>query len=216
MPDVTVAPGRLATQIGDLRARYPEVPAGLVADLLRSVLAATGATRQSLAVMEEVQQMARTIAAAKTDLANLRADDIRDAHIPSATDELDAIVRHTAAATDAILEACEALDAVADGLDASVSEQVQAATTKIYEACSFQDITGQRIGKIVATLKTIEQKVAAMMQALPPRPEGEAGSARGEVNAASVDDPASLLNGPQLPEAALEQAEIDRLLTGLG
>ncbi len=37
---------------------------------------------------------------------------------------------------------------------------LQDATTRIYEACSFQDITGQRITKVVATLKTIERKVA--------------------------------------------------------
>ena len=40
---------------------------------------------------------------------------------------------------------------------------LQEATTRIYEACSFQDITGQRITKVVATLKTIEAKVAGIV-----------------------------------------------------
>ena len=38
--------------------------------------------------------------------------------------------------------------------------KLQDAVTQIYEACSFQDITGQRITKVVTTLKAIEGKVA--------------------------------------------------------
>ena len=41
--------------------------------------------------------------------------------------------------------------------------KLQDATTRIYEACSFQDITGQRITKVVTTLKTIEAKVAQIV-----------------------------------------------------
>ena len=49
--------------------------------------------------------------------------------------------------------------------------QLQEATTRIYEACSFQDITGQRITKVVSTLKTIEAKVASIVATFgrPPR-----------------------------------------------
>ena len=41
--------------------------------------------------------------------------------------------------------------------------KLQDATTRIYEACSFQDITGQRITKVVAALKAIEAKVAQIV-----------------------------------------------------
>ena len=75
---------------------------------------------------------------------------------------------------------------------------------RIYEACSFQDITGQRIAKIVATLQVIEAKVAHI-RAVASEPtrhhEPEAEPQRPD-----------LLNGPQLPEAAMGQADIDRLL----
>ena len=88
-------------------------------------------------------------------------DDITDRDIPFATDELDAIVEHTAAATHAILESCEMLDAVSASVSGEPAAKLQDAMTRIYEACSFQDITGQRITKVVTTLKMIEAKVDA-------------------------------------------------------
>jgi chemotaxis protein CheZ len=35
---------------------------------------------------------------------------------------------------------------------------------KIFEACNFQDLTGQRITKVVATLKFIETHIVRMME----------------------------------------------------
>ena len=86
-----------------------------------------------------------------------------DRDIPFATDELDAIVEHTAVATNAILESCEMLDEVATAVSGEAAARLQDAVTKIYEACSFQDITGQRITKVVTTLKAIEAKVAQII-----------------------------------------------------
>ena len=97
------------------------------------------------------------------EIAALKVDDIRDRDIPFATDELDAIVEHTAGATNAILESCELLDEVAAAVSGEAAARLQDAVTKIYEACSFQDITGQRITKVVTTLKAIEEKVAQII-----------------------------------------------------
>ena len=52
-------------------------------------------------------------ARARQEIASLRVDDITDRDIPFATDELDAIVEHTAGATNAILESCEMMEEVA-------------------------------------------------------------------------------------------------------
>src|SRR6266700_2168930 len=109
-------------------------------------------------LLGEVAALGRTIAAAKQEIAALRVDDIMDRDIPFATDELDAIVQHTAVATNAILESCEMLDDMATKVTGDEAARLQDAVTKIYEACSFQDITGQRITKVVTTLKTIEDK----------------------------------------------------------
>jgi chemotaxis protein CheZ len=83
----------------------------------------------------------------------------------------------------------------------------------VYEACSFQDITGQRITKVVATLQAIERKVAHITAVfgrdhfMPRASEAaNAGAIEGTIAAAS------LLNGPQLPAAAMDQSTIDALL----
>ena len=137
----------------------------MVAEVVRAVLATMSGdlSAQETSLLAEVEALGRTIASAKAEIAALRVDDITDNHIPFATDELDAIVEHTATATNAILSSCETLDDVAGSVTGEPAARLQDATTRIYEACSFQDITGQRITKVVATLKTIESKVAQIV-----------------------------------------------------
>ncbi|MDE2007723.1 MAG: protein phosphatase CheZ [Rhodospirillales bacterium] len=203
--------GPLAERLAEIRSRYPETEPEWVADVVRAVIAALQGdlAPPESALLAEVEALGRTIANAKAEIAALQVDDITAAHIPFATDELDAIVAHTAAATNAILESCETLDGIADTLSGDVAARLQDATTHIYEACSFQDITGQRITKVVTTLKAIETKVAQIVAAF--GRHGPAGDAElGFAGALSTET--SLLNGPQLPAAAMGQSEIDRLL----
>jgi chemotaxis protein CheZ len=204
----------LEERMAVLRARYPAARTDAVADVVRTMLATMRGdlTAQEASLLSEVEALGRTIAAAKAEIAELKVTDINASHIPSATDELDAIVAHTASATDSILEVCEALDGIGELLGkegaspacADASTRLQEATTRIYEACSFQDITGQRITKVVATLKAIETKVSMLVEAF-------GGRAQGATPVARTPD-ADLLNGPQLPANAMDQSDIDRLL----
>ena len=198
----------LAERLVAIRARYPAAEPEWVADVVRAVLAAMQGeiAPPESALLTEVEALGRTIANAKAEIAALQVDDITAAHIPFATDELDAIVAHTAAATNAILESCETLDRVADHLTGEAAGQLQDATTHIYEACSFQDITGQRITKVVTALKAIESKVAQIIAAF-----GHHGGTDRDP-AALLEGEAALLNGPQLPATAMGQSDIDRLL----
>ncbi len=199
---------RLEERLAEIRAHYPGSQPEMVADVVRAVLATMSGdlSAQETSLLAEVEALGHTIACAKAEIAALRVDDITDNHIPFATDELDAIVEHTATATNAILTSCETLDDVAGSLSGEPATKLQEATTRIYEACSFQDITGQRINKVVATLKAIEAKVAQIVTTFGggPRP------ARIEV-VAEPDD-SSLLNGPQHPTVAMDQSDIDKLL----
>lgn len=204
--------GRLETlrqKLNAIRDRYPAEGGHLVTEVVRAVLTTItdDLTVKETALLREVEELGRTIATAKSEIAALRVDEITDNDIPFATDELDAIVNHTAQATDAILESCEMLDDLSGKLTGEPADLLQAATTKIYEACSFQDITGQRITKVVSTLKAIEGKVAHIIGTFGrsvPMPVAAA---------AKVQDPdADLLNGPQLPANAMDQSDIDKLL----
>jgi chemotaxis protein CheZ len=201
----------LPVRLAAIRARYPASDPDMVADVVRSVLGSMRGdlVSKEISLLAEVEELGRTIASAKSEIAALRVDDITASHIPFATDELDAIVAHTAAATNAILESCETLDEVGLAVSGEIAAKLTGATTSIYEACSFQDITGQRITKVVGTLKTIERKVASIIAAF--GDHGETDVMPLPEDTAPVGE-AALLNGPQHAAAAMDQSDIDRLL----
>ena len=159
-----------------------------------------GTATLHMALVAQLHLLAEFIETARSELAATRPDDIVGQHLPAASDELDAIVLHTAEATGLILDECEMLEA-AIGQSASRAV-VTAATTRIYEACSFQDITGQRVAKVVHTLKVIEAKVGEMVRVFGTSPVVAVDSRR----------PVVLLNGPQRSGLAMEQRDIDALL----
>ncbi|MFC7476871.1 protein phosphatase CheZ [Dankookia sp. GCM10030260] len=162
-------------------------------------------------LLSELEALGREVKRAKSEIAALRVDDINHSHIPAATDELDAVVEHTAEATNEILDSCEKLEALQATLSGEAAETVASAVTRIYEACSFQDITGQRIGKVVSALKAIETRVAAVTASfVRPADQGAAPAAAPADEGRTEGE--RLANGPQLPTAAASQAEVDRLL----
>lgn len=131
--------------------------------------------------------------------------------------ELDAVVDATEGATNAILHASEVIERVIDDLHALAASnpllnellsEAQEALSGIYEAASFQDITGQRITKVVSALRFVDEHIARLEAIW---------SATGEVvapppvEALAADDESHLLNGPQLAGEALDQDAIDAL-----
>ena len=176
-----------------------------VAERVRAILGARSLSVAEAALLTEIEDLAATVASTRAEIVAMGADDINASHIPSATDELDAIVTHTATATDSILGSCEQLESLMGRMGREDAQTLQDTVTRIYEACSFQDITGQRITKIVAALQAIERKVAHMIGVFSPN----SASAR---MCREPAGPESLLNGPQLPDAAMGQSDIDALL----
>ncbi|WP_372398712.1 protein phosphatase CheZ [Azospirillum sp. HJ39] len=196
-----------------------------VTEIVRNILGSMDGdiSATDLRLYKEVVDLAKYIETAKQEIAALQPADIRDEHIRSATDELDAVIGATEKATFAIFDACDAIGAIAGQSEAAASAQLNDQITKIYEACNFQDITGQRIAKVVRTLKHIESKVDMIVAAFgsevrqnhAPRlaklAAEDAEAAHYEpMSAAEADQ--QLLHGPQLPGNAMDQDEIDRLL----
>lgn len=161
-------------------------------------------------VYNELLGLKQIIDQARADLRATNAGDISAQHIPSATDELDAIVKSTEVATMTIFNACEGMEKIMPGLDEHHRNKIQDEVTRIYEACSFQDLTGQRITKIVRSLRDIETKVNAILDVVHDRiSDGDLSSS------APKDDrqgDALLMNGPQLPGQGISQDDIDKLL----
>lgn len=196
-----------------------------VTEIVRNILGSMDGdiSATDLRLYKEVVDLAKYIETAKQEIAALQPAEIRDEHIRSATDELDAVIGATEKATFAIFDACDAIGAIAGQSEAATSAQLNDQITKIYEACNFQDITGQRIAKVVRTLKHIESKVDMIVAAFgsevrqnhAPRLAklaAEDAEATHYEPMSAVEADQQLLHGPQLPGNAMDQDEIDRLL----
>jgi chemotaxis protein CheZ len=191
MPD-----GMPATQSGS-----PDAIEAAVRAVLGSLSGALSATEAAL--LGELHALGQEVKRAKSEIASLHADGVSASHIPNATDELDAVLAHTATATNEILDCCETLETLAGTLSGEAATALGNAVTRIYEACSFQDITGQRIAKVVSALQAIERRVTAATSGYAKAPEPDrSGLTEGQ----------RLAEGPQLPGAGTSQADIDRLL----
>ncbi len=218
MPEQTEATDtHLHLRLAAIRERYPAADPVMAAEVVREVLATMRGdlTSPEVQLLSEIEELGRTIARARAEVAALGVDEITGSHIPVASDELEAVVVHTASATDRILAVCETLDLLAGTLGesdgpsrAEAARVLRDATTEVYEACSFQDITGQRIGKVVGALQAIDAKVARIIEAFGERARTAPAPHR-ELPAGD------LLHGPQLPDLAMDQLGIDRLLASL-
>ena len=165
------------------------------------------------AIYAELQGLQKIIEDAREAIGATRPDDIKEKHIPTATDELDAVVEATAEATGTIMDAAEIIMEKAGEVGGDNGDAITNEVMKIFEACSFQDITGQRITNVVKTLKTIEEKVGKMIQIIASRIPGigDSSDLPPEEDARTEDE--KLLNGPQMADKAITQDDIDKLLS---
>jgi chemotaxis protein CheZ len=107
----------------------------------------------------------------KREIAVLHGKSFSGDEMTKVTGELGAVVGGTEEATQQILEAAEAIDEAASAMgktqsadqQARLSQDIQERVITIFEACNFQDLTGQRIGKVTRTLSFIEERVNAML-----------------------------------------------------
>lgn len=190
-----------------------------ILEVVQSVMASIEGDHTSLSqrLHTDIEALAEYISTAKAEITDIRADEINSEFLPEASDQLSAIIGATEKATHEIFEAVESIEELASTMAPEPAERITEAVTRVYEACSFQDITGQRITKVVTALQNVESRVDALLQAL----GGEGAAAAGEVGT-PAEKPATakpgarpdedLMNGPQLPDVANSQDDIDALL----
>jgi chemotaxis protein CheZ len=139
----------------------------------------------------------------KREIAVLHGKSFNGDEMSKVTGELGAVVGGTEEATQQILEAAEAIDQAASALSKVnspdqqkiLNEEIQERVVSIFEACNFQDLTGQRISKVMATMKFIENHITVMMDIW-----GGVDAIKAHAPAI-IDDrdgDAKLLNGPKL------------------
>ena len=111
------------------------------------------------------------ISRTKQEIAVLHGKSFNGEEMAKMNGELGAVVGGTEEATQQILEAAEAIDQAATALtkvnspdqQRLLSEEIQERVVSIFEACNFQDLTGQRISKVMTTMKFIEHHITVMM-----------------------------------------------------
>ena len=156
-------------------------------------------------IIGEFKYLAEFIQKSRDEISGLQANDIKDTRLPGASVELDAVVRDTERATETIMTEAEKLMSVEPTDLAAYKADVDAAMTRIFEACSFQDLTGQRVTKVISTLRHIEERVTRFAGALGVTDTKQAETAE-EVRAREL-----LLNGPAMNGPSTSQDDIDAL-----
>ncbi|GER08254.1 hypothetical protein JCM17843_25640 [Kordiimonadales bacterium JCM 17843] len=159
-------------------------------------------------IYRECRTLSDYIGNARKEIAALQPRDLETDRIPRAGMELDAIVQQTETATNTIMESAEAIMG-ADPQDVETFQQiVQDNIMQIFEACSFQDITGQRISKVVQTLTYVEGRIHELRSLLGITDDEISAAADDEVEEA-VDEDRALLRGPSLEGEGIDQDAVD-------
>lgn len=151
----------------------------------------------------------------RKELAALNTPGSED-HFGSMSEQLDAIVNATEGATNTIMESVEGIDdlmndartASQDPALTGIFDQVTDKVNMVFEACSFQDITGQRVNKVVNILKFVEERINTIIMTW-----GKDELTKVVVEIKEEKDPdKALLNGPQLTGQGVSQEEVDKMM----
>jgi hypothetical protein len=131
-------------------------------------------------------------------------------HLTRLAHELEAVTTGTDQATQKILAAAEEIDQLANNLSAALKGKIEQGLAqdisdhviRIFEACNFQDLIGQRVTKVMTVLKAIEDHVARVLDKIKNAPAAGDG-----------DDAADYLHGPRLDidRGHVSQGEIDAM-----
>jgi chemotaxis protein CheZ len=167
----------------------------------------------------ELDNMKDAIESTKREIASLYKTENEGKGMRRVAGELDAVVEATEEATSLILGAAEDIETSANMLRAAGVETgnndcigtILEKTVTLYEACNFQDLTGQRINKIVNVLKFVEDRLDNMIEVW-----GGLNALKEFIDPALLDsenDESSLLNGPKLDDdyGHVGQNDIDNL-----
>lgn len=163
-------------------------------------------------VGDDFHQIMDRISQTREDIKQLNTQESDICPIMDAENELKLVVKATEDATHRIMEAAETI-MTADADDpASYHRIVEQNIMEIFEACSFQDITGQRINRVVETLDFVDYRIHKIASFL-----GLENTKRSR----DFDEDAFyeklkrkdalILHGPQNKDEAVSQSDIDNL-----
>lgn len=155
------------------------------------------------------------------EVAALKAANPEEDKIPLARKELEIVVEATDTAANEIMNLSDEIQSAADKIRDEIAKgntagverhcaSLDEVSTNLMMACGFQDLTGQRINKVVNTLHHLESQIDGLFQTLGiTEATGEGG-----LHAFAPDDErpdTELLHGPQNEGEGISQADIDAM-----
>lgn len=163
----------------------------------------------------ELDGLLRYINRVKQEVAAIEHPLNEDDQFDNMGEQLEAVVQATSAATNTIMEVVEKNAELLDRLRENISDPAQSAlldqitanSNDVFEACSFQDITGQRIHKVARSVTYVEARVNSLVDIMGKK---EMTKIKVEDDHVKSEDE-ELMNGPQLNGQGLSQDDIDQL-----
>ncbi len=158
---------------------------------------------------DKLRELLNYIEQAKADLTDIQPKYLSENKIPEASNQLSQVVDATEEAATKIMDSAEEISDLAATLDGEVAEKLMIISTNIFEASSFQDITGQRVTKVVNTLNYLEEKLSGLATAI-----GDTDShmqVEKKTETISPESDENLLQGPQCEVTGNDQDAIDAL-----
>ena len=159
-------------------------------------------------LMSHIQKIKKEIALIKNP----------DDHFAEISDELDAVIESTEQATSDIMENSENIDDIVNEIKAKIKDEniiksldkISENTSNIIVSCSFQDITGQRVTKVIRAMQYVEERINSLIATW-----GREDIEKIKIEKAEeTDEEKKLLNGPALKGQGISQAEVDAMLNG--
>lgn len=218
-PPAPPASGEIMEELRALRAEMAELR-DIVGSSLRAADAPLDDDDDAMKrdVRVEIALMVRSIGRAKAEIAAIKNPTADTDQMETASHQLEAITATTERSTNEIMTAVDDIEQALKKIthltvdDGEVSPLIDHASERliaIIEACSFHDLTGQRVTQVVKTLRFIESRILAMIDIwgldafrdLPLPPDEDA----------DEREDSELLNGPALGGAGLSQDDIDAL-----
>lgn len=205
----------IAQQLATIKGKKGGISIEDVSGILEQVVGAItpGSSAAENFLRDEITKIAQHIQDTKKEILALSPNSASSAqHIGTAAVQLDAVVKATEEAAHTIMDAADEIqNIVATSTDENLKSKITDTTARIYEACNFQDLTGQRIKKVMQALDFTETKIQRLISLF----SSDGTIHVNDLPSAAPSKEEDLLAGPQLPGAAPSQADIDKMFGNL-
>jgi len=169
----------------------------------------------SEALHHELAGLLKYITRVREEIATISRPADEEHHFETMAEQLDAVIQATDDASNTIMACAEDNDDALAGLRKTITDpaqikfldQIANNGMEIIQACSFQDLTSQRVTKVARSITYVEDRVSALAEVW-----GKEELAKVKVKGSEKTEDEKLLNGPALdPNQSINQAEIDAL-----